>query len=110
MQKLSDEIMAEGDSTADKIVAVSPEQRTWENCILPMAIFESKMSTLENNLSFYRQVSPHKDLRDKSMTIEEALDNWSIKLSMRYDLYKAFTEYRELAKGNGEWSKLTNEQ
>jgi Zn-dependent oligopeptidase len=55
-------------------------------------------------------VSTEKELREHSGKVEEKLDEWGIKVSMRLDVYKALAEYRELAKSNGEWEKLTKEQ
>jgi Zn-dependent oligopeptidase len=38
------------------------------------------------------------------------MDAWKIKEGMRLDHYKALADYREVAKANGEWEKLTDEQ
>lgn len=55
-------------------------------------------------------MSTNKDLRDKAIAVEEKLDAWGIKSSMRLDVYQALVEYREFAKENGEWNKLNAEQ
>ena len=49
-------------------------------------------------------------MRDKSIAVEEKIDAWSIKQGMRLDVYQALSAYREVAKANGEWDKLTPEQ
>ena len=76
----------------------------------PLALFDSKFGTLYNNLRFYRYVSPNKELRDKAIAIQKQIDEWSIKSSMRLDVYQALAEYREVSKAGGEWDTLTAEQ
>ena len=110
MQEITDEAMKKSDDVLDAIVAVSKDERTWANSILPMAQDESEFSTLENNITFYHYVSMDKELRDKSIAVEEKMDAWSIKQGMRLDVYQALSAYREVAKANGEWDKLTPEQ
>ena len=110
MQEITDEAMKKSDDVLDAIVAVPKDERTWANSILPMAQDESEFSTMENNITFYHYVSMDKELRDKSIAVEEKMDAWSIKQGMRLDVYQALSAYREVAKANGEWDKLTPEQ
>ena len=106
----ADAIIAEGTKVFDDVVAVEKANRTYENSILTIAKFEAKLYVKESNLTMYRHVSTDKDMRDAAAKVEEKLDEWGIKQSMRLDLHKALVEYREVAKANGEWEKLTKEQ
>lgn len=71
--------MKAGEDVANQIVAIEKDKRTWANTMLPMASFESSFSTTESNLTFYRYASMDKDLRDKSLAVEEQFDAWTIK-------------------------------
>ena len=109
MEQECDALIAEGNKVHDALVAITKNDRTYENSIKPMAKFESFYSTTENNLTFYRHVSADKEMRDQAAKVEEKMDEWGIKLSMRLDVYRALADYREVAKSNGEWEKLNPE-
>ena len=73
----------------DKIVAeVKPEDASFENIMLPMAVDENQ-GALENHIiGFYQSVSTNQELRDASTKAEEMMDDFSIESSMREDIYK----------------------
>ena len=73
----------------DKIVAeVKPEDASFENTMLPLAVDENQ-GALENHIiGFYQSVSTNQELRDASTKAEEMMDDFSIESSMREDIYK----------------------
>ena len=73
----------------DKIVAeVKPEDASFENTMLPLAVDENH-GALENHIiGFYQSVSTNQELRDASTKAEEMMDDFSIESSMREDVYK----------------------
>ena len=101
MDAISNDLMKEGDALDDTIVKIAKADRTWDNTIKPIAAYESKYSTTENNITFYRYVSTSKELRDKAIAIEEKMDPWAVKSSMRLDVYQAYIEFRDQAMSDG---------
>ena len=67
---------------------VKPEDASFENIMLPMAVDENQ-GALENHIiGFYQSVSTNQELRDASTKAEEMMDDFSIESSMREDIYK----------------------
>jgi metallopeptidase MepB len=73
----------------DKMVQnVKPEQATFENTVLPMALDENESSLSSRIIGFYQAVSTDKGLRDASTEAEKLMDEYSIEASMREDIYQ----------------------
>ena len=66
---------------------VKPENASFENTMLPLAVDENQ-GALENHIiGFYQSVSTNQELRDASTKAEEMMDDFSIESSMREDIY-----------------------
>jgi metallopeptidase MepB len=73
----------------DKMAAeVKPEDATFENAVLPIALDENESSLESRLIGFYQAVSTDKVLRDASTEAEKIMDEFSIEASMREDIYK----------------------
>jgi hypothetical protein len=59
--------------------------------------------------TFYRLVSPSKDLRDAATKAENILLNYSVEASMRLDLFQAQLATEMNLKSSGEWDRLDSE-
>lgn len=72
----------------DKIVHdVKPENATFENTVLPMALDENEYALSSRVIGFYKSVSTDQDLRDASAEAKKLMDEFSIEASMREDIY-----------------------
>ena len=91
---MSDELIAAGIATVDKLAAVADSERTYANSVLPIASFESDFSTFTSNISFYRYTSTDAKQREQSIALEAKFDEFSINLYMREDFYNAMVTYR----------------
>lgn len=73
----------------DKMVQdVKPENATFENTVLPMALDENESGLSSRVIGFYQAVSTDKGLRDASTEAEKLMDEFSIEASMREDVYQ----------------------
>ena len=67
---------------------VKPEDASFENIMLPMAVDENQGALDNHIIGFYQSVSTNQELRDASTKAEEMMDEFSIESSMREDIYK----------------------
>jgi Zn-dependent oligopeptidase len=75
---------------------------------LALAQAEAALSTVADPLTFYQSVSPDKDLRDASNEADKLVQDYSIELSMRTDVYHAVQDAAESIARSGE--KLSSEE
>ena len=82
-------LIDESRSVQDKIVAsVKPNDATFHDVVLPMAVDENEFGLVSHILGFYQSVSTDQALRDSSTEAEQLMDDFSIESSMREDIYK----------------------
>lgn len=74
--------------TDDVVSAVTENDATFQNVLLPMARDESEMSLESHILGFYQSVSTDQKLRDASTEAEKLMDDFGIEQSMREDVFK----------------------
>jgi Zn-dependent oligopeptidase len=75
-------------SMLDKLVADVPaEKATFENIMLPQALDENEMALSTNILTFYSAVSADSELRDASTEAEKYMNEFSIEIGMREDVF-----------------------
>jgi metallopeptidase MepB len=73
----------------DKMVQnVKPENATFENTVLPLALDENESGLSSRVIGFHQAVSTDKGLRDASTEAEKLMDEFSIEASMREDVYQ----------------------
>lgn len=80
-KKLLDDLVA-------KIPADDSSQTTFENVILPQIEDENQSSLTGRILGFYQYVSSDKELREASNEAEKIMDECSIELGMREDVFQ----------------------
>ena len=71
---------------------------------------DTRIDVITRPLSFYRNVSPSKELRDASNEAESLLRDFGVECSMRLDVFKAKVAAKENAEASGQWGELSPEQ
>jgi thimet oligopeptidase len=74
---------------------------TFEKTIMSLLIYKRDESFQINNLTFLKYVSPHKDIREASRKASEMINEFSIEMAMRYDMYTMFKTVHSLEKKLG---------
>lgn len=69
------------------VAAVSRDNATFNNVLLPLAQDENAMALEAHVLAFYQAVSTRAELRDASTEAEKMMDDFAIESSMREDLF-----------------------
>ena len=71
---------------------------------------DTRIDVITKPLTFYRNVSPTKELRDASNEAESLLRDFGVECSMRLDVFKAKVAAKENAEATGQWDKLSPEE
>lgn len=87
--------LADADAAVQKIVAVPNGQRTWENTVLAIDDFSTKLDNDTSLFVFMQFVSTDATQRDDASTADEQITNWLSATFRREDLYKAVKEYAD---------------
>ncbi|KAL1302035.1 hypothetical protein AAFC00_002483 [Neodothiora populina] len=66
---------------------VKPEDASFKNVLLPIALDDNKQTLETHIIGFYQAVSDDVKLRDASTEAEKAMDEYSIEASMRDDVF-----------------------
>jgi metallopeptidase MepB len=73
----------------DRLAAsIAPANGTFQSVLLPITEDDAKWATWSNALYFYQYVSPDEVLRDASTNASTLMDNYSIEVSTREDIFK----------------------
>lgn len=73
----------------DFIASIPNEKRTFENTVAAIALVEGYFSTHSSSLTFPQFISTDKEIRLASVEANKILDDFSIEISMRCDLFMA---------------------
>ncbi len=79
----------------NKIKAILPENRTYENTVFALDRADMAFGDVMNKLGVLGDISPKKDVRDAAHSIQTALTSQSVDLDYDRDLYVSLIEYRE---------------
>jgi len=61
-------------------------------------------------LTFYKNVSPEKELRDASNEADSLLQDFGVDVSMRLDVFNSMVAAEKNTKASGQWEKLSPEE
>ncbi|KAI5285188.1 hypothetical protein KEM54_000762 [Ascosphaera aggregata] len=67
---------------------IEPEKATFQNVMVPQLDHENKMGLTNRVLGFYSSVSTDLDLRNASSEAEQSMEEYSIEISMRDDMFQ----------------------
>lgn len=109
VEQITNEIIAAELAVNNSIAALKPEERTYENILVPLTTLENELAgKLCHNPCLYSQFifagkaqlvsslsqfSPEASVRDASIAAETKYDQFSIEQCMRHDFYSVITDY-----------------
>ncbi|KDQ54110.1 hypothetical protein JAAARDRAFT_136150 [Jaapia argillacea MUCL 33604] len=104
--RLTKEALAKDKALLDQIAALPPKECNFSS--LPMALSDAEFSVVIGPLSFYKNVSPSKELRDASNEAEALVRDYNVDASMRLDVFRAKQHAEANIKASGR--KLSPEE
>src|SRR6266852_2898382 len=110
VQATLDRTIAAGNAALDKIGALKPGEASFGNTIRALDDVGYENSLTEDRLSLMKETSTNAGLRDASTEALKKLEEWSVGLDYRLDVYKAVKAYAHTKpKLKGEDAKLFEE-
>ena len=84
-----------GDAALDKIAALSPSKVNFDNTVRALDDMGYQVGLTDNRLSVIKETSTNPALRDVATDAIKELEEWSIGLDYREDVYKAVKAYAD---------------
>jgi thimet oligopeptidase len=102
--------IADGNAALDIIGALKPAQVTLKNTIQALDDAEYQIGLAANRLSLIKETSTNVDLRDAATDAIKELEEWTVGLDYREDVYRAIKAFADTKpKLKGEDEKLLSE-
>lgn len=101
--------MAHATAVLDRVGALSgaPDAAiTFDAVVAPLITLDRDTEAQEGSVTFVKNVSPSKDVRDAAGAAQAELAAFAVKAGMRIDVYTAFSRYASLAAASGELARL----
>ncbi|WP_419605742.1 hypothetical protein, partial [Thiolapillus sp.] len=89
IQATMETAMSVGNRRLDAIVALKPEQRTFDNTIKALDYANFPVSAAANRMSVIQETSTSKEMRDIATQAIQRLETWFVDTSFRRDVYEA---------------------
>jgi len=103
-------VIAGGNAALDRIGRLTPAQATFTNTFVALDDMSYQMETADNRLSLIEQTSTNADVRDAATDALKALDEWSVGIDYREDVYRVLKTWAATAPAlAGEDQKLFTE-
>jgi len=105
-------VIANGNAALDRIGKTAPAAATFANTFVALDDMSYQMTTADNRLSLIEQTSTNAAVRDAATEALKALDEWSVGIDYRDDVYqvlKAWAATPAAAALTGEDKKLLEE-
>lgn len=77
---------------------------------MKLAEADTKLDIVTGPLTFYKNVSPQKELRDASSAADSLISDFSVETSMRMDIFDAKVAAEKNIKISGQWERLSPEE
>ncbi len=87
--------IANGNAALDRIAALDPKKVTFRNTVVALDDAGYEIGVVENRLGLMKETSTSADIRDAATEAVKALDEWTVGLDYREDVYrniKAFAD------------------
>jgi len=102
--------LAVGNAALDRVGALKPGEVTFENTIRALDDISYQISLTDNRFSVIKETSTDAKLRDAATDALKALEEWTVGIDYREDVYKALKAYADRKpKLKGEDAKLLTE-
>jgi thimet oligopeptidase len=102
--------LAVGNAALDRVGALKPGEVTFENTVRALDDISYQISLTDNRFSVIKETSTDAKLRDAATDALKALEEWTVGIDYREDVYKALKAYADRKpKLKGEDAKLLTE-
>jgi thimet oligopeptidase len=102
--------LAVGNAALDRVGALKPGEVTFENTVRALDDIGYQISLTDNRFSVIKETSTDAKLRDAATDALKALEEWTVGIDYREDVYKALKAYADRKpKLKGEDAKLLTE-
>ena len=99
--------IAEGNAALDRIAALDPKQVNFQNTVVALDDAGYRIGVAENRLALIKETSQSADVRDAATSAVKELDEWTVGLDYREDVYRNLKAYADTKpKLAGEDAKL----
>ena len=95
LEKATDALIEKIQAGYDAVGKLDPSEVTFENCIKPLIDLERTHSTEENPIDFAQHCVEDKSLREASVAQSKRLNEFSVEMSMRKDIFDNVTAFKE---------------
>jgi Zn-dependent oligopeptidase len=87
--------MSDGNAALDRIGALAPEKVTFSNTVSALDDLGYQIGLTDNRLSVLKETSTNAALRDAATEALKNLEEWSVGLDYREDVYKSLKTYAD---------------
>ena len=87
--------MSDGNAALDRIGALAPEKVTFSNTVSALDDLGYQIGLTDNRLSILKETSTNAALRDAATEALKNLEEWSVGLDYREDVYKSLKTYAD---------------
>lgn len=101
---ITDDAIARADELLDGVVTA--EQPTWSSVLAPLDDIGDVLGTAYGHGAFLAQVHPDTEVRDAGRDADSRIQQWSVAMAFRDDLYEAVSAYAATAEAD----ELTGER
>src|SRR5216684_7458224 len=110
VQATLDKTIAAGNAALDKIGALKPREASFANCIRALDDLGYQNALTDNRLTVMKETSTNAAMRDAATEALKKLEEWSVGLDYRLDVYGAVKGYADTKpRLKGEDAKLFEE-
>lgn len=89
-------LMANGNATLDRIGELPITDLTFENTIIELDRFNHGISSEMGRLSLIKETSPSAEMREATINAIKKLEEWSVSLDYREDVYAVIQAYADM--------------
>jgi thimet oligopeptidase len=90
-------VIAGGNTALDQIGKLTPAEATFTNTFVALDDMNYQMDLVDNRLSLIEQTSTNSDVRDAATDALKALDEWSVGVDYRDDVYQVLKAWSATA-------------
>ena len=77
---------------------------------MKLTVADTRFDCITDPLTFYKNVSPQKELREAANEAESLIRDFGVESSMRLDVFNAKVAAEKNIKASGQWEKLSPEE